>query len=444
MSACQLKIELDEPNRTRKAGELVTGQVVVQSDKDIRCKGLTVTSYWTTHGRGNTARGDVELSKLFEGEWQSGKEYRYPFKLATANWPPTYYGTLLNVSHFVQAQAALPWASDPKALVEYTLYAVDSPADLAPTSNQVKKSGWLGWIFGPILLLLLAMFIPILLFLLIPISIIAAVYWVIRVLIPSQITGKVSYTIDSPKVAPGEELRGKCLFTPKRTSQINGILWTIKCEEKCVSGSGSNRSTHTHEVLSKKIQLAGPGALQAGQNQSFDLIFKIPPSAPPSLKFSDNEINWTCEFRIDIPKWPDWIKSLPITVKTSEITEADVAVPEHEESEDDKWLRQVFDQILQCEDEPERLSNVLEAVGEQWFDVRLVIQGESEEPFESEIEEEGLWLNAIDRAKNVRVVLFVPNALLTEEMPWIKDWRGKAKIIGLEEDNLRVMMHAVG
>ena len=173
MANCRLTVEIDEPSLPKIAGQPITGFVVVKSDKDSRCKGLTVTCYWSTHGRGNAARGDVESATLFEGEWQEGKEYRYPFKLATATWPPTYYGNMINVSHYVQAEAQIPWANNPKTLQEFSLIATDSPPDLAPTSNVLGKSNWLGWIFGPIALVVLLVFLPFLLFLLPVIGIIA-------------------------------------------------------------------------------------------------------------------------------------------------------------------------------------------------------------------------------------------------------------------------------
>jgi hypothetical protein len=444
MSACRISIEIEDPKRPRSAGETVEGTVVVQVDNDVRCKGLTVTSYWSTHGRGNTARGDVEQSRLYEGEWIAGQKYRYPFRLATATWPPTHYGTYLNVSHFVQAQASLPWATDPKATAEVVVMAKESPPDLAPTMNKIGNKSWLGWVLAPLAMIVLLIFIPLLLIVLVPLGIIGGIFWVIRVLIPRQVTGTVTLSLEPNPIALGDMLKGKCEFTPKRTSQINGISWTIKCQEKCVSGSGSNRSTHTHDVFTKVLQLAPAGTLAAGQHQSFELVCPIPTFAPPSLKLADNEINWTADLRIDIVKWPDWIKSLPFVVKPGvAVASSAPEVSADEESDEDRWLTTVLNQVLQCEDEPERLESVLEAIGPQTFAVCLDMQGETEEPFESEVEREGMWISAIDSRRQVRIALFVPHAQATEEMPWTKQWKGNVQIVGLEEDTRRVMMEAI-
>lgn len=317
MANCRLTVEIDEPSLPKIAGQPITGFVVVKSDKDSRCKGLTVTCYWSTHGRGNAAHGDVESATLFEGEWQEGKGYRYPFKLAAATWPPTYYGNMINVSHYVQAEAQIPWANNPKTLQEFSLIATDSPPDLAPTSNVLGKSNWLDWIFGPIALVVLLVFLPFLLFLLSVVVGLIAAYWFIRFLIPSQITGKVEFKTEPAALSQDQTLTGSCEFTPKRASTINGITWTVKCHEKCVSGSGSKRSTHKHEVLTKVYTLAGASILEAGKLQKFEFSYLIPTTVPPSLKFTDNEISWSSEFRIDIPKWPDWIKEIPFIVKSA-------------------------------------------------------------------------------------------------------------------------------
>ena len=161
MAACTLTVQLDDPTRARVGGEPISGTVIVVTDKEVQCKGLNVTSHWATHGRGNVAQGEVEVKTLFQGGWQAGQEYRYPFSLATATWPPTYYGHHLNVSHFVQADAEIPWSINPRATTEYRVIAVESPADLTPVDNKVAQSSWIGWAIGIVIIgLLFAAVIP--------------------------------------------------------------------------------------------------------------------------------------------------------------------------------------------------------------------------------------------------------------------------------------------
>jgi hypothetical protein len=118
-------------------------------------------------------------------------------------------------------------------------------------------------------------------------------------------------------VNSGESFTGHFEFTPKVNTNINGIHWTIRCTEKCVSGSGSNRTTHTHEVLRKEITLMEAGQLVSGKPHHYELSFAVPQTAPPSLKFTDNELTWGSQLRIDIPRWPDWVKEVPFVVKVS-------------------------------------------------------------------------------------------------------------------------------
>ncbi len=142
MVACQLRIKFDD-QEPRSGGQPISGTVIVKPEKETNCKGLVVRSIWSTHGQGNVDTGQVDEQTVFQGTWQAGKEVSYPFKLNTASWPPTYYGSYLNVGHYVTAQAKLSWATDPKAQAEYRVIAFDSPPDLKPTTAPAKPVGYI-------------------------------------------------------------------------------------------------------------------------------------------------------------------------------------------------------------------------------------------------------------------------------------------------------------
>src|SRR5690606_16026244 len=139
---------------------------VVRAHKSLSCKGLVVTTQWATHRRGNIASGTVAQTELSRGEWQPGTEYRDPFEVDTATWPPTYYARILHVSHTIQARAKLSWAKDPTVRVEFPVWATKSPENLAGTHNA-RKSLW-GILLWPLALALLVIFGAIL-FILVPI-----------------------------------------------------------------------------------------------------------------------------------------------------------------------------------------------------------------------------------------------------------------------------------
>ncbi|MGV3484226.1 MAG: hypothetical protein ACO1RT_07400 [Planctomycetaceae bacterium] len=445
MAACNLTIELDDPTRARVGGEPISGTVIVRTDNDVQCKGLNVNSYWATHGRGNVAQGEVETKSLFQGAWQAGQVYRYPFSLATASWPPTYYGHHFNVSHFVQASADIPWSIDPRATEEFRVVAVETPADLTPVDNKTKSSSWIGWLVGFIVLgVLFAAVIPLAVIVTPLVVVGVAVYWFFFRFLPRQITGEVQLTIEPAALLPGQTLRGSCEFTPKWNSATNGITWKVRCAEVCVSGSGSNRTTHTHEVLSKTQRLMEPGQLKAGESHKFEFSFVVPATAPPSMTFKDNNISWTSELRIDIPRWPDWSKSEPFVVKVApagllepKLVSEPSTVPAED---DDTWLTEVLQQITQSKDEPERLEVVLEAVKEQTFVVTVDIQGEVDEPYDAEIDDEGTWLAAIDTRRQARFALFVPTSIDARSMQWVSGWRGSVAIVGFDSETQKVML----
>jgi hypothetical protein len=55
--------------------------------------------------------------------------------------------------------------------------------------------------------------------------------------------------------------------------------------------------------------------LACGERQRFEVQVPVPITAHPTLKLTDNEILWASELRVDIPKWPDWVKEIPFVVK---------------------------------------------------------------------------------------------------------------------------------
>ena len=115
MAKCELSITLDEPDRRFHAGDLISGTLKVRVDQDVQCNGLEVGTSWRTHGRGNVDSATIDSQTVFSGDWRAGQLLEYPFKVKAAGWPPTYRGHHINVDHYVDARAKIPWAFDPKA-----------------------------------------------------------------------------------------------------------------------------------------------------------------------------------------------------------------------------------------------------------------------------------------------------------------------------------------
>lgn len=451
MAACTLRIDIDEPTRARIGGEPVSGTVVVNTDNEVQCKALTVICNWGTHGRGNIASGEVETKTLYQGAWQPGQEYSYPFSLTTASWPPTYYGHHLNVSHYVEARAEIPWAVDPKTAEEFRVVATETPDSLVPVNNKVQRSNWIGWLVGVVIVALLLTAVVPLALIAMPIAVIGfGGYWFFFTFLPRRITGDVLLSVEPAALMPEQSIAGTCEFTPKWNTTINGVTWTVRCAEVCISGSGSNRTTHIHEVLSKTHQLMQPGPLRAGELKKFQFSFEIPALAPPSMTFTDNNLAWNSELRIDIPNWPDWAKKIPFVVKVAppRLSEssavADVNAVAASADDEDPWLNEVLQQVIQSQEEPERLEAVLDAVKDQAFALTVDLQGEVEEPYEADIDDEGSWVAATDPRRNARLVLFVPVDIDAKSIQWVRHWPCSAVVVGFESETQRVIMRLLG
>jgi hypothetical protein len=427
MSACQLRIELDEAEKVYQGGDHVRGTVVAIVEKDSTCKGLVVTSGWSTHGRGNVDRAELDSVTVFSGSWLAGQEYRYPFELRSASWPPTYYGTHLNVSHGVTAKAKLAWAFDPSARAEYAVIATSSPEDLAPERNAKPSSlAWVGWT----VLALFVVFIGWMLLFLVPVLlVVGALVWFFKSYLPKSLTGEVTCNVEPLRLRPGEVIRGKIAFTPKRKTQLNGVVLTVSADEVCVSGSGSNATTHTHHLHSHMEQLLEPGPVLPGQLLEFPFEYSLPMHASPSLALKDNKLNWEVKLRIDIPKWPDWTKTYALIVDPlPEVPQVNIATVHAERG----WLGQVVDQLSASKSAPDRQALVLQAVREHVFDVQLDIEEELPEGVISHSESGGTWCEGCESNLNVCFFVFFPDGL--EHPPEGSTWTGRIQITGFEEE----------
>ncbi|WP_068134336.1 vacuolar protein sorting-associated family 26 protein [Roseimaritima ulvae] len=310
MAKCNLSIELAEENESFWGGQSVRGTVVVHTDADVQCKGLEVKTAWRTHGYGNVATGAGQTLTVFQGQWVAGQTYRYDFELITAPWPPTYHGHYLNVDHAIEARAYIPWSFDPKTSRMIQVWPTGGPDDVLVGQAAQAANGGVGLkIFGSVFFLIFAIVIlanPFAWILAIPIGMLVGVWWLVFRFLPRARLGEVEYRLDTPRLAPGQELLAELVIHPKRNVQLNRILWKVSGTEICVSGSGSNRSTRRHEVFANELQAAGETTLPAGQVTRIPLRIQLPETTAYSLDLSDNRLSWTTDLVVDIPHWPDW------------------------------------------------------------------------------------------------------------------------------------------
>lgn len=134
MSGCDLTLTFDRAGRTYHFGETVGGTVQVQVNSKCHCRWLGLEWQWRTHGRGDRDEGPKISLKLFEGNWEAGETYCYPFRFATPRGPATYHGTYLNVDWYLKTAADMERESGPSVEKEFLLTppGLDSTVSIRP------------------------------------------------------------------------------------------------------------------------------------------------------------------------------------------------------------------------------------------------------------------------------------------------------------------------
>lgn len=345
MSKCELEVLFDRADRTYRPGEPVRGEVVVVTDEDVSCKGLTVELLWQTHGAGNTDRTVLDTLALEAQRWSPGLRYRYPFAFTAPSRPLTYHGHFLNVDHYVAARADLPWAVDPKVGEEYLLVAgpdshrdhlatpVDFTTTVSATSGPVAKL--IGWVLLPVFLVLLAA----LLVMVLPLVLVIGGVVLLRRFIAERRLGRVTVEVSGPEVAPphagvaknvvlrvsartptpraitpGGEVRFQVRFQPRTAVDVDRVSVRLACTEECRSGSGTNAKTHTHTLCEERSVLAEGVSLIPGGPMELTGVLPVPDLPAYSFRAHNNTLKWTLEVWIEVPRWPDWKRDHPLAM----------------------------------------------------------------------------------------------------------------------------------
>lgn len=461
MAKCDLKIELDDPDRVHHGGGKIAGRVRVHVDTDVNCTALEVTSTWRTHGRGNVATGSGETAILFSGQWTAGENPEYRFELPIADWPPSYHGHYLNVDHYVDARAKIPWGFDPKASVPYMMRPSGGPNAAQPIRNVTEAGPIVGTILVAVLFGFAAFFIYMLIqmgwiaLIFLGLPLIGACIWFVKVFLPRYLLGNVECEIAADQAVPGESIEGKLVIRPRRNVSVNAITMKFQALEKCISGSGSNRKTHKHVFYESVETLQSSTTLQAGQEQRFPFSVTLPSDAPYSLELDDNNLIWSSNLRVDIPRWPDWTKELKLTVVPSGKGDESAAHSVAEASEPQPVLQpeparessslsapeaaseltfaETAGHLWALRENRSQLGTLVEAVTGLSFELaaqveRRLLYGGDDDPH---IYEDGYAVWAHYPEPPVPMVLYVPHELADEfEHFGSSEWRGRGTIVG--------------
>ena len=472
MAKCDLSIELDHPEHVYGGGDKITGTVNVLADEDVKCKGLGVSSGWRTHGRGNVAQGTTERVTLFAGQWTAGQRESYRFSLEVSDWPPSYHGTYINIDHYVDVRAKIPWSFDPKASKEFLMRPL-TVKNLDQLSQADAVGGCVGGILAVVVLSLIMMGFGIMFFafaanriagLIATIIILPIVSVVVaKKLLPKWLLGNVETELITPRVTPGEQVQARLAFQPRRRVTLNGITAQLTGSEICVSGSGSNRTTHRKKFFNEQHTLEGATTLQAGDRRELSLDFTIPDDVPYSFDLNDNKLTWTIDLRVDIPRWPDWTNSLKLQVHPGD------CLPELDDSEthprallpvdsgdpaksagsapqdasDDSTFVETATHLWDLRDHPDQIELLVDAVTGMTFDIdtfverRLLYSGE-EDPH---LYKDGYAVWARHHDPPLPLVLYVPHDLGDEFEQAGRDLcRCRGTIVGWDHQHRRLQI----
>ena len=339
MSKCDISIKFDRPDRTYRGGETVSGEVHVQVNKDITSDGIHLTSFWKTHGYGNTdGGGDHSETLADKSQLTAGQTMTFPFSFVADRQPMTYHGHHINVDHYGKVAVDVPWAFDPKAEEEFILVPGKRPPemtgkrdeiiDFTPETPTQFGAGCMMviYVFAAVMLL---MVVGAFIWLLPIVLLVLGGIWVRKKMLASRL-GEVELKTPHLLVGAGEDWPVELKFTAKKTCQINGIQVKFRCWESATSGSGTNKTTRKHTVLEKVHSLESAMQLTAGE--LFEKSYSVPfpqgspgwgPTRAYSLDEGSNDIVWTAQVRIDIPVFPDWTNKQTVQFLPAEFFDDD-------------------------------------------------------------------------------------------------------------------------
>jgi hypothetical protein len=279
--------------------------------------------------------------------------------------------------------------------------------------------------------------------------------WFVKAFLPKYLLGNVECEIVADQAVPGESIEGKLVIRPRKNVSINAITMNFQAMEKCISGSGSNRKTHKHVFYDRVETLQPATTLQAGQEHRFPFSVTLPSEAPYSLDLDDNNLIWSSNLRVDIPRWPDWTRELKLTVvpsgesvdsqtikapiaagSPSQIAPVGESLLESNAGSDvasDLTFDETAGHLWALRENRDQLATLVEAVTGLSFELaaeieRRLLYGGDDDPH---VYEDGyaIWAHYPDPP--VPMVLYVPHDLADEfEHFGTAQWRGRGTIVG--------------
>lgn len=366
MAKCDLQIVFDRADRTYRIGERITGAVRVDVVEDCECRKLTIARQLYASGQGESDQGTSEEERvIFSGQWRADQTAAYPFEMETPRGPLTYHGSLFNVGWQLRASADIP-GIDAKTSEDFTLLLGASSQnvrlgirdELPPqVRNSSDKTAWsyaggctqlFAILFGVVLLFvglpclilglsnILAEHFPLSLPISFPagrfqsilligmggfftvLGCIALFTWIQAAMARSRL-GPVQVEVTPRTLGRGETVTCSVRLHPRGSIQLTEgtaiFLATEHVESPKGNANAATAPTLRRVVHQSGISLATGRTVRGGADTLLTATFTIPPDAPCTFWGGNNKLIWTVAIELKPKGWPDWTRTVPITVR---------------------------------------------------------------------------------------------------------------------------------
>jgi hypothetical protein len=331
VSKCDLWITLDRESPKYRPGETVKGILHAEVHSDLKIDALVVSLGWRTHGKGNVDEEQADVAPLGPKHWSADERHELPFSFVMPAGPVSYHGHFLNVDWYVKANADVAWARDPKTESEILL--LPAPAERVPgdgyrtSPHTTARPHVLGAAGGAprrqdhrvfSLLFVLGAFgmaalmlrknlsVPTLLVLsgFLGVSgLVAYRSW--RNTLAKQKLGNIEVSVEPEHAGRGQPVQLTVVLRPAQSVSLASVRANLVGRERVVSGSGTNRTTHVHQLHHERFELSGERRLRANEELVLQETVTIPDEAEPTFHSADNHLVWEIEFHVDVKLWPD-------------------------------------------------------------------------------------------------------------------------------------------
>lgn len=355
----RLQTLLDRQDRCYRFGELVTGNLLVESTRDAELTEIGINFGWRTHGRGSP---DGLYDRLVLGakreSLRTGECRSFPFRFRVPNGPLTYHGHYVNVDWYAAGRAKdclghdfrdeqdfLVLAGKPTGPLllgnrEVPLDRIQAPlprkrglTSLVELQSGRGVSGWAASAVKSTLSLLL----PTLVFgfiltgffnqttgyessalILIMTGVALLVAWKA---VPGFVRGayKSRLILKEFRSEPDLVVRGHTLschleLMTLRTVHLDSMRVVTLAQERFNRMAGSTPVTDRHTVFERTFLKSIDEDVPAGREVALDCAVPVDEDAPVTFDSTCNGLEWYVKVGVSLRHWPDISAALPFTV----------------------------------------------------------------------------------------------------------------------------------